>query len=94
MPCFPQQQLKMVCYISSGEVYSSNGMGHGETFENGNSMSDTIARIEDDTGCAARRVERENGLNRGEECWDVECFEKDLGGYISVLSRVERCLSK
>lgn len=57
-------------------------------------MGDTIARIEDDTGRAARRVKRENGLDRGEKGRDVESFEKDLGGYISVLSRVERCFSK
>lgn len=71
-----------------------NSMGYREIFEYGNGMGDIIVRIEDDIGCVVRRVKRENGLDRGEKGWDVESFEKDLGGYILVLFRVEWCFSK
>jgi len=48
--------------VAAGEIDTADGVGHGETFVDGDSVGDTIAGVEDDTGGAAGGVEGEDGL--------------------------------
>ena len=52
-------------------------------------MRDSVAGIEDYACCAAGGVEGEDGLDGGVEGGDVEGFEEDLGGCVTVCSGVE-----
>ena len=56
-------------------------------------MRDTVASIEHYACCAAGGVEGEDGLDGGVEGGDVERFEKNLGGCVTVRSGVKGRLS-
>ncbi len=57
-------------------------------------MRDTVTRVEDDTGGAARGVEREHGLDGNVHGWGVEGLEHDLGHLFAVGLGVERRLGE
>lgn len=52
-------------------------------------MGDTVAGVEDDAGGTAGGVEGENSLDTGVEGGDVEGFEEDLGGCVTVCAGIE-----
>ncbi len=79
----------MLCNIPSCDVYSPYTARHREAFVNGDGMRDSIARIEHYACCAARGVEGEDGLDGGVEGGDVEGFEENLGGCVTICSGVE-----
>ena len=89
IPALPEQQLHMLCNISSGDIYSPYTARHRETFVNGDGVRDSVASIEHYACCAARGVEGEDGLDGGVEGGDVEGFEENLGGCVTVCSGVE-----
>ena len=51
-----QEELEVVCDVSACDIYPSDGMWHGETFEDGNSVGYTISGVQDDSCCSARRI--------------------------------------
>jgi hypothetical protein len=70
-------------------IYSSDRMRHREPLKDRHRMCDAITRVEHDSGCTTRRVESKHGLDGGKEGRDVERLKEDLGGDVSVLTRVE-----
>ena len=70
--------------VAAGEIDTADGVGHGETFVDGDSVGDTIAGVEDDTGGAASGVEGEDGLDADVHSGDVEGLEHDLGHLFTV----------
>lgn len=78
---------------TSNEVLS-DGVGDGETFENGNSVGNTISRIADNTGSTAIGVKGHDGLDSNVKTIAVELFEHDFGHLLSVGLGVSRSLSK
>ena len=69
-------------------------MGERETLVNGDSVRNTITRVEDNTGGTTRRVEREHSLDGDVERWRVKRLEHDLGHLLTVGLRVERGLGE
>lgn len=64
-------------------------MRYGEAFVNGNSMRDTVTRVKNNTSGATRSVKRKHGLQGNKEGWRAEGFEKNLGQFFAVASRVQ-----
>lgn len=85
---------QVVGQVSSGKIETENGVRKRETFVDGNSVGDTISRVEHDTGRSSGGVQGENGLDGNVERWGVEGLEHDLGHLLSVLLGVERSLGE
>lgn len=85
---------EVVGQISTGQIKTQNGVRKGETLVNGDSVRDTISRVEHDTGGSTRSVQGQDGLDRDVEGRGVEGLEHDLGHLFSVLFRVKRSLGK
>lgn len=85
---------QVVGQVSTGQVETQDGVGQRETLVDGNSVGDTISRVENDTGCSTRSVQRQDGLDRDVESGGVEGLEHDLGHLLSVLLRVKRSLGE
>ena len=64
-------------------------MGESETFVDGDSVGDTITRVQDDTGSTTRGVEGQDSLNSDVERGSIEGFEHDLGHLFTVGFGVE-----
>jgi hypothetical protein len=75
---------EVVGKITTSHVDTGNGVGKGETLINGDNVSDTITRVQNDTSGTTRGVQRQNGLNRDVESWGVECLEDNLGHLLTV----------
>ena len=80
--------------ITAGKIDTEDGMRHGETFVDGDSVGDTVTRVEHDTSCTTGRVKGEDGLNRDVERGRVEGLEHDLGHLFPVSLGVKRSLSQ
>lgn len=78
--------------VTAGKIDTEDRMGKRETFVNGDSVGDTITRVENDTGCTTRSVERENGLDSDIESRSVKCLEHDLSHLLAIGLGVERGL--
>ncbi len=79
----------MLGHVTAGNINATDTVGDCEAFVDGHGVRDSIACVEDNAGGTARGVERENGLNGGVECRDVERFEEDLGCRVAVGAGVE-----
>ena len=84
-----QQRLHVLGHVAPGHVDAPDAVGHREALVDGHGVRHAVARVEDHACCAARRVEREDGLDGGVEGGDVEGFEEDLRGGVTVGARVE-----
>ena len=80
--------------ITTGKVETENSMGKSETFVDGNSVGDTITRIQDDTSGSTGGVERQDGLDSDVESGSVKGLEHDLGHLFTVSLGVEGSLSE
>ena len=89
IPALSKQQLHMLCNIPAGDIYSPYTTRHRETFVNGDGVRDPVASIEHYACCAAGGVKGQYGLDGGVESGDVEGFEQNLGGCVTVCSGVE-----
>merc|ERR1712142_1356104 len=78
----------------SGKIETKNGMGKSVSFVDWDGVRDTITRIEHDTSCTSRSVERKYSLDGNIHSWGVESFEHDLGHLFTVSFWVEWGFSK
>ena len=69
-------------------------MGQGITLVDGNSVGDTITRVEHDTGGTSRGIEGEHSLDSNIHGWGVEGLEHDLCHLLTVGLGVEGSLSQ
>jgi len=75
---------EVVGKITASHVDTGNGVGKGETLVNGDNVSDTITRVQNDTSGTTGGVQRQNGLDRDVESWGVKCLEDNLGHLLTV----------
>lgn len=75
---------EVVGKITTSHVDTGNGVGKGETLVNGDNVSDTITRVQNDTSGTTGGVQRQNGLDGDVESWGVECLEDNLGHLLTV----------
>lgn len=75
---------EVVGEITAGHIDTVDGLGQGETFVDGDDVSDTVTGVEDDTGGTTGGVEGENGLDGDVEGGSVEGLEDDLGHLLTV----------
>ena len=85
---------QVVGQVTTGKIETENGVRQRETLVNGDSVGDTVTRVQDDTGGSTGSVQGEDGLDRDVEGGGVESLEHDLGHLLSVLLRVERGLGQ
>lgn len=70
--------------VTTGHVETENSVWEGITFVDGDSVGDTITRVEDDTGGTTGSVEGKDGLDGDVESGGVEGFKHDLGHLLAV----------
>lgn len=75
---------EVVGKITASHVDTGNGVGKSETLVDGDNVSDTITRVQDDTGGTTGGVQGENGLDGDVEGGGVEGLEDDLGHLLTV----------
>ena len=80
--------------VSSGKIETEDGVGESETFVDGDSVGDTVTRVQDDTGGTTRGIEGQDGLNSDVESGSVEGLEHDLGHLFAVGLGIEGGLSE
>ena len=80
--------------ITTSEIETEDSVGESETFVDGDSVCNTITRIENDTGRSSRCVQRKHGLDSNVKGGGVERFEHDLGHLFTVSLGVKRGLSQ
>ena len=68
--------------------------GYRISLVDGHGVRHTIARVEHDSGCSSRGVQREHGLDSHVEGWAVEGLEHDLGHLLAIAFWVERRLGQ
>ena len=78
---------------TSNEVLS-DGVRDGETFEDGDSVGNTITGVANNTGGSTIGIQRHDGLDGNIETIDGELLEHDLGHLLSVSLGVAGSLSK
>ena len=81
----------VICQITPSHIDTEDGMGKSETFVDGDHVSNTITRIQHDTSCATRGVERKHRLDGDVESWGVECLKDDLGHLFAIGLGVDGC---
>jgi hypothetical protein len=79
-----QDLHQVVSQVTTGQIETHNGVRKGITFVDGDSVGDTITRVQDDTGGTARSVEGQDGLNGDVHGGGVEGLEHNLSHLFSV----------
>ena len=80
--------------VASRKVDAENGVGKGVSFVDGDSVGDTITRVEDGTRGAARRVQGKHSLDVDVHGGHVEGLEHNLGHALTVGLGVQRSLGQ
>lgn len=80
-----QDLHQVVGQVSTGQVQSQDTVRQGETSVNWDNVSDTVTRVQNNTGGSTRRVQGQDSLDVDVESWNVESFEHDLGHLLSVV---------
>ena len=81
---FSQDLHEVVGQVTTSHVDTRDGVRQGETFVDGDNVSDTITGVQHDTSRATGGIEREHGLDGDVEGGGVEGLENDLGHLFSV----------
>jgi len=84
---------EVVSQIATGEVETEDGVWESVSLVDGDGVGDTITRVEDDSGGAARGVQGEHSLDGNVEGGGVEGLEHDLDHLLAVGLGVEGSLS-
>ena len=79
-----QDLHEVVGKITTSHVNTSNSVGKSETLVDGDNVSDTITRVENDTSSTTGGVEGKDGLDGDVEGGGVEGLEDDLGHLLTV----------
>ena len=90
---FHEESLAVVVELASSDVHLLDGVRHGESFEDGHGMSDTIARVDNNTSGSSDGVERHDGLEGDVRRLNLELLEQHFDHLLSVLLGVPRSLS-
>lgn len=85
---------EVVGQVTTSHVHTRDGLGKGETLVDGDQVSNTVTRVEDDTGGTTGSVQRQDGLNGDVEGRGVEGLEDDLGHLLTVGLGVDGSLSQ
>ena len=89
-----QDLHQVVSQVTTGEVQTKDGVGKGITLVDGDSVGDTISRVEHNTSGTTRGVQGQHGLDGDIHGWGVEGLEHDLGHLFTVGLWVKRSLSQ
>lgn len=81
---FHEELHHVLSKIATGKIDTADGVRHGETFVDGDSVGDTITGVEDDTSGTTSGVEGEDGLDTDVHTGAVEGFEHDLSHLFTV----------
>ena len=81
---FHEELHHVLSKVATGKIDTADGVGHGETFVDGDGVGDTITGVEDNTGGTTSGVEGEDGLDTDVHSGAVEGFEHDLGHLFTV----------
>ncbi|RNA00284.1 beta [Brachionus plicatilis] len=84
----------MIGQITTSQVQTEDGVRQSITFINWYIVSDTIARVQNNTSGTTRSVKGQDSLNGNVHSWRVECLEHDLSHFFSVCFGVERSLGQ
>ncbi|KAI7091997.1 actin [Hortaea werneckii] len=79
-----QNLHEVVRQVTAGHVDTGNGVGQSETLVDRNNVSDTVTRVQHNTGGTTGSVQGQDGLDRDVEGWGVESLEDDLGHLLTV----------
>ena len=86
--------LLTISKITTGKIETADGVRKCVTLVDGDSVRDTVARVEDDTGGTSRGVQRKYGLDGDVKGRGVESLEHDLSHLLSVDLWVEGSLGQ
>ena len=75
---------EVVGQITASHVDTGDGVGKSETLVDGDNVSDTVTRVEHDTGGTTGGVQRQHGLDGDVEGGGVEGLEDNLGHLLTV----------
>lgn len=89
-----QDLHQVVGKITASHVNTSNGVGKSETLVDGDDVSDTITRVENNTGGTTRGIQGQDGLDGDVESGGVECLKDDLCHLLTVGLGVDGSLSE
>jgi hypothetical protein len=76
--------------VATSHVDALDGMGDGKTFVDGHGVGNAIARVKDDTSCAAGSIEGANALHADVKARNVEDLKHDLSHLFTVSLGVKR----
>ena len=79
-----QDLHEVVGQVTTSHVDTGDGVGKGETFVDGDNVSDTVTRVQNDTSGTTGGVQGQNGLDGDVEGGSVEGFKDDLGHLLTV----------
>merc|ERR1719422_234532 len=85
---------QVVSEVTASKVETEDGVGESITLIDGDSVGDTVTRVEDNTGGTAGGVEGEHSLDGDIHGGGVEGLKHDLGHLLPVGLGVERGLSE
>merc|ERR1719323_672338 len=85
---------QVVSEVTASQVEPEDGVGESITLIDGDSVGDTVTRVEHNTGGTARGVQREHSLDGDVHGGSVEGLEHDLGHLLPVSLGVEGSLSQ
>lgn len=94
VPSLHQILGQVVSKITTSNANSINPTGKTEAFIDGDSVRNTVTRVQHDASRATRGVEGEDGLDGNIESGDVERLEHDLRHLLSVHLGAQRRLSE
>merc|ERR1712232_840483 len=70
---------EIVGQIASSKIKTMNGVRKSISLVDWYCMGDAISRIQNNTSCSARRIQRQHGLDGDKHRWRMKSFEHDLG---------------
>jgi len=89
-----KELLHVVGKDTASDFHLLDGVGDGETFEDGDSVGDTITSVAKETGGSTGGVEGHDSLEGNVDVLDLEGFEHDGGHLLSVGLGVTGSLGK
>merc|ERR1719169_220586 len=84
----------VVSQVASSQIQTENGVGQGITLVDGDSVGDTITRVQDDTSGTTRGIQGQDGLDGNVHGGGVEGLEHNLSHLLTVSLGVQGGLSQ